>query len=208
MSAGRIITVRHGRPALSRDVVISAREYGEWWAQYDRSGLQPGETPSDRLLALARDAGLILASTLPRAIETAARLTGGAREATLDPLFVEAPLPPPPVSMIRLRPGQWGVISRAFWVLGYAPGAVENHRATWARVRSAAAYLSDCTESGDVLLCAHGYFNWMMDRHLRGRGWRRVEHNGGNHFWSWRVYEGAGARHATHAPSRADEALA
>ncbi|MGF1544224.1 MAG: histidine phosphatase family protein [Parvularculaceae bacterium] len=192
MGPGRIITVRHGRPDLSRDMVITSREYGDWWAAYDRSGLAPGEEPPTGLLSLARNAPTVMSSPLPRAVETAAKVAD-ARSVPADALYVEAPLPPPPVPLLKLRPGQWGVVSRAFWVMGYAPGDVESHAETWARVGRAAARLAAVAADGDVVLCAHGYFNWMVDRDLRRRGWRRVAQTGGNHFWSWRVYDGAGA---------------
>lgn len=187
---GRIITARHGRPDLSRDVMITAREYGDWWARYDQSGLVPHEHPPESLKALARSAHTVLSSTLPRAIETAARITDGTREAPADPIFVEAPLPPPPMpGFLKMRPGQWGVISRAFWVLGHAPAGVENQGQTWERATKIAKRLESHAGEGDVLLCAHGYLNWMIDRCLLKHGWRRVAREGANDYWSWRIYE-------------------
>jgi broad specificity phosphatase PhoE len=194
---GRIITARHGRPNLSRDVRISAADYGDWWAQYDASGLHPDERPPDSLIEIASKAKTVLSSTLPRAIETARQATRGALDAPADPMFVEAPLPPPPVPLVKLSPSLWGVVSRTFWVLGYAPEGVESHAETWARVDQAVERLKRHAEQGDVLLCAHGYLNWMIDRRLRSRGWRRAGREGGNKFWSWRVYEPDGARAAT-----------
>src|SRR5690606_7988006 len=85
-------------------------------------------------------------------------------------------------------------ISRSFWFWGYAPNGVENHAAAWRRVDEIAARLIDLAEKGDVLLCAHGYLNWMIDRKLRGSGWRRAGREGGNHYWSWRIYEPKEAR--------------
>ena len=186
---GRIITARHGRPNISRDVVISAREYGDWWARYDESGLHPDERPPARLVSVAQEAATVLSSTLPRAIETAAWVTDGKREVVKDQLFVEAPLPPPPLPFLRLRPGQWGVISRGFWTFGYAPGGIENHREAWDRVEAVIDRLSTLTERGDVVLCAHGYLNWMIDQRMSKRSWRRVAHDGGNHYWSSRIYQ-------------------
>jgi broad specificity phosphatase PhoE len=193
---GRIITARHGRPNLSRDVRISATDYGDWWAQYDASGLHPDERPPASLINLAANATTVLSSTLPRAIETARQATRGTREVPADPLFVEAPLPPPPVPFVRLSPGQWGVISRFFWVFGYAPGGVETHAEAWSRVDLAIERLAGAAAGGDVLLCAHGYFNWMLDKRLRALGWRRASREGSNRFWSWRVYDPPGAREA------------
>ncbi len=197
--AGRIITARHGRPSLSRDVRISASDYGAWWARYDESGLHPDEEPPQSLTNLAAEATTVLSSTLPRAIETARQATRGEREVPADPMFVEAPLPPPPVPFLKLSPSTWGVISRTFWFLGYAPAGVESHGEAWTRVEEIADRLIAHAEKGDVLLCAHGYLNWMIDRKLRGSGWRRSGREGGNHFWSWRIYERAAARQPSSA---------
>lgn len=192
--AGRIITARHGRPNLSRDVRISSDEFGAWWAQYDESGLHPDEEPPQSLINIAETATTVLSSTLPRAIETAEHATLGSREVPADPMFVEAPLPPPPVPFLKLSPTTWGVISRTFWFLGYAPAGVESHSQSWRRVDEIADRLIELSAKGDVLLCAHGYLNWMIDRKLRSSGWRRAGREGGNHYWSWRVYEPRRAR--------------
>jgi len=114
-----------------------------------------------------------------------------------DPMFVEAPLPPPPwPDFIRLRPGQWGVVSRVLWNLGYAPAGVESVGDAWTRVGRIITRLEELTRNGDVLLCAHGYLNWMIDRRLRREGWTRTMRDGGNHYWSWRIYEPAGEKRA------------
>ena len=201
---GRIITARHGRPDLSRDLKITAQEYGDWWARYDQSGLAPGERPPEALIRFADGAETVLSSTLPRAIETAAKATQGRCDVPADAMYVEAPLPPPPVPFIRLRPGAWGVVSRTFWFLGYAPSGVENHWQAWGRVRQIAARLTDHARRGDVLLCAHGYLNWMIDRRLRKEGWKRTERDGGNHYWSWRIYEPPGLDANVEAPVAAE----
>ncbi len=190
MMAGRIITARHGKPNLNRDVKITARQYGQWWARYDESGLAPGQEPPASLVDLASECGIVLCSTLPRAIETADRIVDGARIVPRNALFVEAPLPPPPVPFIKLSPTAWGRISRAFWFIGYSPGDTESHRKARGRVRRIADKLiAEAAEGQDVLLCAHGYLNWMFDRHIRRRGWERVVHEGENEYWSYRAYK-------------------
>lgn len=203
--SGRIITARHGRPDLSRDLRITAKEYGDWWARYDASGLHPDEQAPEKLMRLARGAETILSSTLPRAIETASKATNSARTTPADPMFVEAPLPPPPIPWVKLRPGQWGVVSRTLWVLGYAPEGVESHSETWGRVRRIVTRLSDYAGDGDVVLFAHGYLNWMIDQRLRKEGWVRAERDGGNRYWSWRIYEPPGLREETGATAAAAE---
>ncbi len=187
---GRIMTARHGMPNLSREVRLSAREYGDWWARYDESGLHPDEKPPASLIEAGQTATHVICSTLPRAIETAGMITDETRTVRQDVLYIEAPLPPPPVPFIKLKPGTWGVISRSFWFLGFAPGKTENHLATWRRVSVIADKLTELAAEGDVVLCAHGYLNWMIDRHMRkNRGWKRVARDGQNNYWSWRAYK-------------------
>lgn len=189
--AGMIVTARHGRPDVDRSVKISAREYGLWWSDYDKSGLAPGQTPPQSLVDIASEAKVVLCSTLPRAIETADAVVDGARIVPRDALFVEAPLPPPPFipSFIKLTPTTWGVVSRSFWFLGYAPKGTESHVGAWRRVIEVTRRLIHRAETeGDVLLCAHGYLNWMIHRVLLRRGWTLVEHQGGNNYWSYRAY--------------------
>ena len=204
--AGMIVTARHGRPNVDRSVKITAREYGFWWANYDLTGLAPGQEPPQGLVDIASSAEVVLCSTLPRAIETADRVTGGGRAVPQDSMFVEAPLPPPPFfpDFIRLTPTTWGVISRIFWFLGYAPNGCENHWKARKRVRQVADRLIDehGRADGDVLLCAHGYLNWMIDGVLKKRGWELVDHQGGNNYWSHRAYRpGKKAKVAAHNPS-------
>lgn len=187
---GRIITARHGKPDLDRDIRITAKEYGDWWQRYDEAGLHAGEAPPQSLIKIAENSVHVLSSTLPRAIETAAHLVGDSRHVPQDAIFVEAPLPPPPVPFLKLRPGTWGVVSRTFWGAGYAPSGVENVFASWRRVSDIADRLIELSDEGDVLLCAHGFLNWMIDQHLRNkRDWQKVAHEGRNHYWSWRAYE-------------------
>ena len=88
-------------------------------------------------------------------------------------------------------------------VLGYAPGGVETHRESWGRVDEIVERLIDYAAEGDVLLCAHGYLNWMIDRKLRSSGWRRAGREGGNHYWSWRTYEPAAQRTTSGAANAA-----
>lgn len=188
---GMIVTARHGRPDVDRSVKITAREYGDWWAGYDRAGLAPGQTPPESLVAIASEAKTVLCSTLPRAIETADAVVDDARIVPRDAMFVECPLPPPPLfpDFIKLTPTTWGVISRGFWTFGYAPSGVENHWGARRRVRAIADRLSQEAEtSGDVLLCAHGYLNWMLNSTLLKTGWQLVDHQGKNDYWSFRAY--------------------
>ena len=183
---GTIVIARHGQPHADRSVVIDRAGYREWWAGYDRAGLHPDERPPEKLVKLAERSDIIYASTLQRAIHTAQMVAGG-REIITDPVFIEAPLPPPGVWGKR-RPGAWGVWARAAWLLGMHEEG-ESLRQAEVRAEAAVATLTAQALRGqNVLLCAHGWFNRMMRPVLRRQGWREVE-DGGDSYWSYRRYE-------------------
>ncbi|WP_313012818.1 histidine phosphatase family protein [Brevundimonas sp.] len=186
---GAIILTRHGEPALSRKCLITARQYGDWWAKYEIGGLLAGQTPPAELVAAAQGAGAIYASTRQRAQETAAAVSAG-REVMSDVMFIEAPLPPPPVpEWIRLSPKWWGVVSRFWWHAFDHHDGQETRAQAEARADQAARKLIARAEGGqDVLVFAHGYFNHMVGRALKGDGWKLVQ-NQGFKYWSQRRYE-------------------
>jgi broad specificity phosphatase PhoE len=187
--AGAVILVRHGEPALSRRVLLTSAGYRQWWARYEAGGLKPGQTPPPRLLTLAAAAGVILSSTRPRAVETAQAIAGG-RPFASEALFIEAPLPSPPApDWLRLSPRWWGVVSRFWWrVFDYHDGQESRSEAA-ARARRAALDLTRrAAADGDVVLIAHGYFNFMVGRALAAQGWRRTLDQGFQ-YWSVRRFE-------------------
>ena len=58
-----------------------------------------------------------------------------------------------------------------------------------ARAEQAADKLVEASMSGeDVVLAAHGWFNRMLRPALKARGWR-CRHDGGDGYWSFRIYE-------------------
>lgn len=186
---GAIVLIRHGEPALSRKCLITAREYGDWWAKYEVGGLRAGQTPPAALVAAAEGAGAIYVSTRQRAQETAAAVSAG-REVMTDALFIEAPLPPPPLpGWIKLSPRWWGVVSRFWWHAFNHHGGQETRAQAEKRAEQAAQVLIGKASGGrDVLVFAHGYFNHMVGRRLNADGWRLVE-NQGFKYWSQRRYE-------------------
>ena len=138
-------------------------------------------------MRLADASDIIFASTLPRAIHTAEMVAGG-RQIITDPVFVEAPLPPPAIWGKR-SPRAWGVWSRVAWWLGRHEDGESQRSKPKVRAEAAVATLTAQALRGqNVLLCAHGWFNRMMRPVLKRQGWREVE-DGGDKYWSYRRYE-------------------
>lgn len=188
---GRIIIARHGKPEKDREVGprINSAEYLEWWASYERASLKDdGQGPSANLLAATKNAPFINTSIRPRAIQTAQAIANG-REVRQDPIFIEAPLPPPDwPSYIKMLPKRWNVISRVSWCFGNS-GGQESQVDARIRAGLAAEKLIEQASSGeDSVLAAHGWFNRMMRPELKRRGWK-CRKDGGDSYWSFRIYE-------------------
>ena len=186
---GAITLTRHGKPALSRKCLLTAQGYGRWWAEYERLGLFPGQSAPAALADAAQRADLLISSIRPRARESAALAAPG-RDVRVDPLFIEAALPPPPVpEWIKLSPRFWGVVSRFWWHVFNHHGGQETRAQAEVRAGQAADLLIDAATGGrDVVVFAHGYFNHMVGVCLKARGWRLAE-NQGFKYWSQRRFE-------------------
>lgn len=186
---GAVILARHGKPSLSRKVRLSADEYREWWADYEMGGLAEGQTPPEALRLAADRAGFIIASTRLRSVETARALCCG-RAFAEDPIFIEAPLPPPHwPGWLKLSPRIWGVVSRFWWWMFNHHDSQESRAQAEARAEEAARQLAQLASSGqDVLVVAHGFFNTMVGRALGRQGWRCTV-DGGFRYWASRRFE-------------------
>jgi broad specificity phosphatase PhoE len=186
---GAVILARHGEPALSRNVRLNADEYRQFWANYEVLGLKAGQTPPESLLRLVGSCGALVASTRLRSIESAEALAAGRVFDRLE-MLIEAPLPPPRwPRWLRMSPKMWGFWSRVWWwYLNHHEGQ-ETRRQAEGRADQAAAMLIRIAENGeDVVVLAHGFFNFMIGRALKARGWRLVWSQGYK-YWSTRRFE-------------------
>jgi len=186
---GAVILARHGEPALSRRCILSADQYREWWADYETGGIAEGQAAPEPLKLAAGEAGFIIASTRLRSVETAKAITCG-RAFAEDPMFIEAPLPPPHwPKWLKLSPRLWGVISRFWWWVFNHHDNQESRAEAQARADEAARLLIDLAATGqDVLVVAHGFFNTMVGRSLGKLGWRCTA-DGGFAYWAARRFE-------------------
>jgi broad specificity phosphatase PhoE len=186
---GAIVLARHGEPAISRKVLLSPRGYADFWGRYELQGLVPGQVPPSSLVEFAAQADVCISSTRLRSVESAQALAVP-RPFEPDPIFIEAPLPKPPFpGFIRLSPKIWGFIARFCWWFFNNHGGQETRRQAEARADQAAGVIEDLAASGqDVVVLAHGFFNFMIGRSLKARGWKMVEGEGYK-YWSTRRYE-------------------
>jgi broad specificity phosphatase PhoE len=186
--SGAIVLARHGEPDVSRKVKLTAREYGEFWSRYELLGLKAGQIPPELLRGYVDSCGVLISSTRLRAIESA-QVLGLDREFSREEILIEAPLPPPPwPSWIRMSPRLWGFFARFWWWYFNHHKGQENRVQAEARAGRAAEMLIAQAERGcDVVVLAHGFFNVLIGRQLKRRGWR-LEAGEGYKYWSIRRF--------------------
>jgi broad specificity phosphatase PhoE len=183
----RIILIRHGRPAIELAPRTSHGGFRTYIDDYEAAGLDPASVPPEELQDLVRELEVVFTSGKPRSTQSAKVLAPNA-ELIADPLFVEAPLASPRIPLLRMKVPTWAVVARILWHAGYHP-EIEDYRRAKSRASSAADILmSRARGDGEVALVAHGYFNLMIGRELRRRGFTRS----GSHrvqYWNTVVYE-------------------
>ena len=184
----RIILIRHGRPAIPVSLRTSHREFRSYIDAYEEAGLDPESVPPEELQDLLGEIAAVFTSSRKRAQDSAKALAPHA-ELIADPLFAEAPLASPPIPLLRMKVPKWAVVARILWHAGYHP-EIENYR----RVKRRASQASDIlvrraqADLGSACLVAHGYFNFLIGRELRRRGFRRSGSHRA-HFWNAVVYQ-------------------
>jgi broad specificity phosphatase PhoE len=173
ISIMRIILMRHGEPALQPSLWITGHEFGEWVQSFDRGGIDDAMVVPEQVQRLASTIGWVIASDLPRATQSAARLAGVrlARGLVIDPNLREARLMQSFPTSLRAPASLWLRVARLAWWLDITsspePIAAARHRAK----RVTNKLVSLALEHHSVLVIGHGTFNALLARRLRRLGW-------------------------------------
>jgi broad specificity phosphatase PhoE len=183
----RIILIRHGRPAIPTSPRTSHGEFRTYIDDYEQAGLDPESVPPEELQDLIGELTAVFTSGRKRSHESAKALAPNA-ELIADPLFAEAPLASPRIPVLKMKVPKWAVVARILWHAGYHP-EIENYRKAKHRAAQASDILMHRARAeGTAALVAHGYFNFLIGRELRHRGFKKT----GSHkaqFWNAVIYD-------------------
>lgn len=161
---------------------MSRNDAQQWLDTYDTVGIRPDAEPPASLMDLARNATHIIASDLPRAIESAARLARG-REIGVSSLLRESKLPVPqwPARMPFVA---WGLAVHTAWILRITRG-VDVTESERARAAESIDWLTRLVgDSSVAVVVTHGVFRRMLASELIRRGWSNTGRRGGYRHWS------------------------
>jgi broad specificity phosphatase PhoE len=188
-----IILVRHARSAHVERGWLNAEGVRQWMIAYDAAEIAAHDPPPMQLVELAKGAGTIVASDLPRAIASAAVLAPSANVQT-SVLLREAPLetpdrPFPRLWGIRLPLRLWGMVFMSRWLWASwrklpLPGVDE---VALARAEAAADWLVDLSAGrGRVIAVTHGTFRTLVTAALERRGWQGPDKRPFHNWSAWR----------------------
>jgi broad specificity phosphatase PhoE len=178
----RVILIRHGRPNIATAPRTSHREFRSYIDAYEEAGLDPDSMPPEELQDLLGELDAVFTSERKRSVDSARALAPHA-ELIADPLFAEAPLASPPIPLLKMKVPKWAVVARILWHAGYHPEIENYRRAKHRAVQAADILVKRARTDGAAALVAHGYFNYIIGRELRRRGFRKS----GSHraqFWN------------------------
>ena len=183
----RIVLIRHGvsaHPKLTRWASVDDARRNQ--REYNVAGLRPDDAPPPALVREASAADVLVASDLPRAIESVRRLAPE-RAIQLSPLLREIELAYPVRSRLRLPVDTWDAISFVRWQYRLLRGDLGEYAD---RVRDATNWLVGLADGGRcVVAVTHGSFRRLLNAELISRGWTRETRLLLNRHWgAWRYH--------------------
>lgn len=169
--------VRHGPSELNPRGLLGAQEWLQYLETYDAHGLVSGAAASPAMIDVAAKADAVVSSPMRRAAETLDLVRPAASGAVIQvwPQLAEVPQPAPRWSPFPLPLDAWDVLTRVMWLCGDKRSA-EGRREAVERADRTAHDLEELFGKGVarecVVVIAHGFFNALLARALRQRGWR------------------------------------
>lgn len=142
----------------------------DWRDGYDAAGILDDDKPPPALRDRVASADLIVASDMPRALQTARRLTD--RELTILPIVRETPPPIPEWKHLRLPRHVWewmALVRWGYWILTGIRGPAD----ALDRAAKAAECLNGLSAKyPHIVVVTHGTFRRLLAYKLEDDGWR------------------------------------
>jgi broad specificity phosphatase PhoE len=187
MARVSVVLIRHGLSALAQvPGFIDRLEILAWQEEMDAVGIASDAHPPEALLKLGATFDHVIASTMPRAIESAERLFPG-RDVEISPLFREAPPEFPTWLPLRWPLGFWKFATGSQWIYRIARGT-DTSPEDRGRVSAAAQLLRErARERTRIAVISHGVFRRLLGLQLERDGWTRGP--GRQSYDNWSAWE-------------------
>ncbi|ENQ3104840.1 hypothetical protein SAMN04488168_10286 [Bacillus sp. 491mf] len=168
----QISFIRHGSSSVQKKA-ITMQEFQVWQQRYEHEGIVGEIEIPLETIEVVESSKFIVSSDQKIAVQSGAMLTSSVMFIQ-NALFREAAVPSslPVPNWIKCKPEVWLFLGRAFWTVGYSKD-VESYIEVQRRAKQAADMLVGYANVYQrISLIGHSYFNTMIGKELRTRGWR------------------------------------
>ncbi len=183
----KVVILRHGKVDYPPIKILSARDFIHWVESYNSNKLDRSIKPTEGAINIAKKAGAVVCSDLPRSVESA-KLLGVDKPTIIDPGFKEAGLPMGSWKFPKLSVRLWAVIFRFLWLFGYSRGSESVSDARQRAKQSAEKLIQLAQEYKVVLFVGHGIMNRLIANELRKSGWEGPAVPS-RKYWEFGVYK-------------------
>lgn len=183
-----ISLIRHGKSLLTENEKLTCLDFKKWVEKYDSYGVFEEQIYPPETIGKITNAKMVVSSDLRRSIESA-KLLNNQIKIIPNPLFREKELPTFSKKLwnIKMRPNQWAVILTLLWICGFTNDC-ESYKFAKLRAKKASQQLIEYAEKyHSVVLVGHGFFNMLIAKELRKKGWKGKRKSGVKH-WSCTTY--------------------
>ena len=180
----QITLIRHAKVDIDNSEKINASSLKHWVEAYDVANIHTDSLPPKETIDVAKNADVILTSSLKRAVNSAKVLNVDTFER--NELFNEAKIPDVKIPFLKFKPKTWLVILRVLLLFGLGKKD-DSLQASKEQAKEASKKLLELTnEHENVVLVGHGGMNWLIRKALLKKGWS-LEPNASNKNWGMTV---------------------
>jgi len=183
----RVLLIRHGLTAhVHPGGFIDADGMQRWRDATDAAGIAEHSHPPAELVTRVADTNFLMASDLPRAIESAKRLAPG-RPIETSPLFRESMTEIPKWLRLRWPLRIWRIANGTQWAYRILRGT-DAAPQELERIAAAARLLTERVQIHEsVTVVCHGVFRRLLGRRLVHEGW--TPEPGRHSYANWSTWE-------------------
>ncbi|MED4229492.1 histidine phosphatase family protein [Neobacillus cucumis] len=178
-----ISLIRHGKSLLTENDKITCLEFKNWVEKYDYNGVFKELTYPSTTLEKIATANVVITSDLKRAVDSA-RLLNPLKEIITYPLFRETELSSNASQLcnVKLKPSIWAIVLRILWFSGYSNECESLDQAKFRANKASQQLIDYANEYKSVALVGHGFFNMLIAKELRKKGWKGKSKRDAKHW--------------------------
>ena len=157
-----------------------------WVEEYNHAPIDKTK-PNQEVIALVKNADVVLASSLSRASDSLDLIDVVPTEK--NSLFDEIDLPSTNGTFLKLHTKTWLIILRFLMLSGFGKKSKVYKESKLRAIRASDYLIELAKKHKSIALMGHGGMNWLLGKALVKLGWECVEQGGGSKNWGYKVYD-------------------